>query len=175
MTTVTLAPTRDVHVVRDLSVATFTETFAADNTEEDLAEFLAHDYAEDVLQREIDDPDSVFVLAEVDGVPAGYMKVNVGEAQTEPHDGRYLEVQRIYILAGHKGHGLGTRLMREAFAMARRLGKTCVWLGVWEHNDAAQAFYGKFGFVRTGEHGFLVGDDLQTDWIMEARVPGAEA
>jgi ribosomal protein S18 acetylase RimI-like enzyme len=49
---------------------------------------------------------------------------------------------------------------------ARTLGGTRLWLGVWEHNLRAIGFYRKRGFVQCGAQPFLLGTDLQTDWIM---------
>ncbi len=44
--------------------------------------------------------------------------------------------------------------------------KKKVWLGVWEKNENAIAFYNKMGFVRTGTHSFIMGDEEQKDYIM---------
>ena len=46
-------------------------------------------------------------------------------------------------------------------------GSTTAWLGVWEHNPRAIAFYRKWGFTPVGEHCFAVGDDPQRDVILE--------
>lgn len=161
----------DVDVIRALSVDTFAQTFADTNTKEDLDEYFANNLSRDELQREIDDPDSVFLVASVDGEPAGYMKTNIGAAQTEPMGDDSLEIQRLYILRDYKHHGLGTNLMHTAFDMARAQGKTRTWLGVWEHNDPAIAFYKRFGFTRCGSHTFVVGHDRQTDLLMQMPVP----
>ena len=45
-----------------------------------------------------------------------------------------------------------------------------LWLGVWERNDRARAFYVKCGFADAGEHIFLFGTDPQTDLIMVSAV-----
>lgn len=171
MPMIEMSRSADVATIRDLSVETFTQTFAALNTPEDMDKYVADHLSPDVIRREVDDPDSTFLVATVDGVPAGYMKVNVGGAQTEqmPHD--HMEVQRLYILKAFKRHGLGTSLMRAAFDMARAQGKTRIWLGVWEHNDPAIAFYKRFGFTQIGSHDFVLGEDRQTDLLMEAVVP----
>ncbi len=78
--------------------------------------------------------------------------------------------QRLYILRQYKRNGLGTRFMNTAFDMARVQGKSVIWLGVWEHNDAAIAFYKRMGFVHFGSHDFVLGEDRQTDLLMEAAV-----
>ena len=170
MPMIEMAQSTDVNTIRDLSIATFAETFASLNTEEDMEQYNERHFSTDELQREIDNPDSTFVVAKVDGVPAGYMKVNVGDAQTEEMLGNRMEVQRLYILRQYKRNGLGTRFMHTAFDMARVQGKSVIWLGVWEHNDAAIAFYKRMGFVQFGSHDFVLGEDRQTDLLMEAAV-----
>lgn len=170
MPMIEMARSTDVNTIRDLSIATFAETFASLNTEEDMEQYNERHFSIDELQREIDNPDSTFVVAKVDGDPAGYMKVNVGDAQTEEMLGNRMEVQRLYILQQYKRNGLGTRFMHTAFDMARAQGKSIIWLGVWEHNDAAIAFYKRMGFAQFGSHDFVLGDDRQTDLLMEAAV-----
>ncbi|RYQ30571.1 GNAT family N-acetyltransferase [Bifidobacterium pseudolongum] len=170
MPMIEMAQSTDVNTIRDLSIATFAETFASLNTEEDMEQYNERHFSTDELQREIDNPDSTFVVAKVDGVPAGYMKVNVGDAQTEEMLGNRMEVQRLYILRQYKRNGLGARFMHTAFDMARAQGKSVIWLGVWEHNDAAIAFYERMGFVQFGSHDFVLGEDRQTDLLMEAAV-----
>ncbi|WP_242501668.1 GNAT family N-acetyltransferase [Bifidobacterium pseudolongum] len=170
MPMIEMAQSTDVNTIRDLSIATFAETFASLNTEEDMKQYNERHFSTDELQREIDNPDSTFMVAKVDGVPAGYMKVNVGDAQTEEMLGNRMEVQRLYILRQYKRNGLGARFMHTAFDMARAQGKSVIWLGVWEHNDAAIAFYKRMGFVQFGSHDFVLGEDRQTDLLMEAAV-----
>lgn len=170
MPMIEMAQSTDVNTIRDLSIATFAETFASLNTEEDMEQYNERHFSTDELQREIDNPDSTFMVAKVDGVPAGYMKVNVGDAQTEEMLGNRMEVQRLYILRQYKRNGLGARFMHTAFDMARAQGKSVIWLGVWEHNDAAIAFYKRMGFVQFGSHDFVLGEDRQTDLLMEAAV-----
>jgi ribosomal protein S18 acetylase RimI-like enzyme len=41
-----------------------------------------------------------------------------------------------------------------------------VWLGVWERNPKAIAFYKKFGFREVGAHVFPLGSDPQRDVVM---------
>ena len=155
MPMIEMAQSTDVNTIRGLSIATFAETFASLNTEEDMEQYNERHFSTDELQREIDNPDSTFMVAKVDGVPAGYMKVNVGDAQTEEMLGNRMEVQRLYILRQYKRNGLGARFMHTAFDMARAQGKSVIWLGVWEHNDAAIAFYKRMGFVQFGSHDFV--------------------
>jgi ribosomal protein S18 acetylase RimI-like enzyme len=66
----------------------------------------------------------------------------------------------------HHGRGIAHQLMEAAIADAAARGAATLWLGVWEHNTRAQAFYRKFGFVDVGSHTFVLGTDVQTDRLM---------
>jgi ribosomal protein S18 acetylase RimI-like enzyme len=57
-------------------------------------------------------------------------------------------------------------LMKHVEEHARHLGAGRFWLGVWEKNPRAIAFYQKIGFAQCGAQPFLMGSDLQTDWVM---------
>lgn len=91
--------------------------------------------------------------------PVGYMKVNFGSAQTEKGYDNSMEIQRIYVSKSCKGMGIGSRFMDSALTLAKKKGVDYVWLGVWEHNHKAIKFYQDKGFVRFGEHFFVLGED----------------
>ena len=55
--------------------------------------------------------------------------------------------------------------MDAAIEAARSRGARSLWLGVWERNPRAVAFYRKYGFTRVGEHTFMLGADAQVDWV----------
>jgi ribosomal protein S18 acetylase RimI-like enzyme len=50
---------------------------------------------------------------------------------------------------------------------AKEQSKESIWLGVWEKNPSAIAFYESLGFKKVGQHTFLFGNDEQIDYIME--------
>lgn len=77
-----------------------------------------------------------------------------------------LEIERIYIRNKFQKHGLGKCLLNKAMELALEYKKTKIWLGVWEKNENAIAFYRKKGFVQTGSHSFYMGDEEQVDFIM---------
>jgi ribosomal protein S18 acetylase RimI-like enzyme len=61
--------------------------------------------------------------------------------------------------------------MSEVHRAAPELGGRQLWLGVWERNARAIAFYKKIGFVDVGSHDFYVGADRQTDRVLLTRIP----
>lgn len=149
---------------------TFYETFADSNTESDMKKFLDESYSSEKLKSEILDNDSATFLAEENGEVLGYLKLNKGAAQTEKVFDNALEIQRIYVLKKAKGRGIGTKFMNFAEEKARESNLPIIWLGVWEHNEAAKSFYAKKGFTRFSQHIFTVGTDPQTDWLLKKEI-----
>lgn len=153
-----------------LSKQTFTETFEAHNTPENLQHYLNTAYHADKLLNEMQDENSKFFFAIVDGVKAGYLKINFNNAQTELQDPTAMEIERIYVLKAFHGQKLGQALMEKAKQEALAHQKAFLWLGVWEKNDRALQFYTKNGFEAFGTHDFTMGDDVQTDIMMKLKV-----
>ena len=145
---------------------TFFETFSEQNSEENMRIFLDKAYSEEKLKSEIEDKESETFLAVENQKTLGVLKINTGNAETESGLENSLEIQRIYILKESKGLGIGTVFMNLAEKKARELGVSFIWLGVWEKNFPAQKFYTDKGFRRFSEHAFVLGDDVQTDFLM---------
>ncbi len=161
----------DIAALRTLSLDTFTAAFGHLNTPENMAAYCAQAFGEDALHRQLETLGTSFWFLEKDGVLAGYMKLNMGSAQTDFHGENALEIERIYVAAGFMGHGLGGYMLGQAARLAREAGKDFLWLGVWEHNTRAIRFYESHGFRPAGTHAFLLGDDAQTDIIMRLDLP----
>lgn len=156
----------DVCELQAISVETFTETFQEQNSPEHLNAYLEKAYNLEQLELEIDNPSSQFFFAYVDQEVAGYLKINTGDAQSETMGEDALEVERIYVKKQFQKHGLGKYLMSKAMEIAQEQKKKKIWLGVWEDNENAIAFYQRKGFSQTGSHSFFMGDDEQVDLIM---------
>lgn len=173
--TIRKCTTNDVETIQQIGRQTYFETFVAYNTEENMNDYLNKAFEESKIRKELENPYSEFYVAEQEGKVAAYLKINQSNAQTEPMDSNYLEIERIYVLKEFQKHGLGKQLYDKALERAHALGKSRIWLGVWEHNHNALAFYSKIGFERIGQHSFFMGDDEQIDYIMvkqlEVEVP----
>lgn len=157
---------RDAAQLQEISVETYKDTFDPYNSAEIMAVYLEDAYNVLKLERELQNPESEFYFLFVDDELAGYLKLNVGAAQSEAIAENALEVERIYVKPAFKRRGLGKYLMTHAEAVAREQGKSTMWLGVWEHNNAALSFYEQMGFAVVGSHSFFMADDEQTDLIM---------
>lgn len=157
----------DAGLLSELGARTFSETFAADNTPEDLAAYIATSFSVAQQTAELEDPASTFLIAEVDGSAAGYAKLHDGEPEKGVEGANPVELVRLYVSRDWLGRGIGERLMRACVDQARKAGHETIWLGVWERNARAQAFYRKWNFRTVGEHVFQLGSDLQRDLLME--------
>ena len=157
----------DARLLAELGAQTFWETFSHCNAESDMRDYLDSAFTTEHLTQELDTQNSTFYIAEIDGSPAAYMKINTADAQTEKNREGWVEIQRLYVLAKYKGMHIGSALMTHALEYAAAINAEGVWLGVWEFNENAKAFYTKFGFTYNGSHEFMLGQDRQCDLIME--------
>ncbi len=153
----------DLLLLQEISIETFNDTFKEQNTPENMNAYLERAFTVEQLKKELSNESSEFFFVFFNDEIAGYLKVNVNEAQTEDMGDESLEVERIYIKSHFQKHGLGKYLLNRAIEMAKGRNKTKIWLGVWEKNENAIAFYQKMGFIQTGDHSFFMGDEEQTD------------
>lgn len=151
----------------DFGAQTFSETFAAENRPEDLAAYLAASFNAARLAAELADPASTFLIAELRGRPAGYARLLAGEPAECVEGGKPVELVRLYVAREWLGAGVGKALMQACIEEARRAGHQTIWLGVWERNERALAFYRKWSFRAVGDHVFQLGSDPQRDIVME--------
>lgn len=166
------AEPRDAAALAEFCARTFRETYDAHNSEEDMALHLRTHFSEALQRAEIADVDAVMLVAEHEGALAGYAKVRRGAAPACVGGERPVEVQRFYVDRAWQGTGLAYRLMDAAHEWARALGADTLWLGVWERNPRAIAFYGKCGFTDVGAWTFTLGKDVQNDRLMVKKVGG---
>lgn len=161
---------QDTELLADLGARTFSETFAGDNTPENMAAYLAAAFAPTQIAADLADPRCVVQIAEIDGVAVGYAMLRGGAAPEQVTGERPIELVRLYVSRDSLGSGVGAALMQVCLDEATRLGHQTLWLGVWEHNKRAQAFYRKWNLRVVGTHLFQLGDDPQTDLLMQRSI-----
>ena len=160
------AASSDAGLLAEFASRVYADTFSAVNTPENMEAYLSTAFAPARLQAELADPASSFFLAEVDGKLAGYAKLMAGQQPACVVGEAPVELVRFYIDRIWQGTGLSAAFMEHCLKEAKQQGYRTIYLGVWEHNARAHAFYRKWGFVRVGEHTFQMGDDPQVDWWM---------
>lgn len=157
---------KDLRKLQEISYETFYETFKHQNTPENMNAYLEKAFNLKQLEKELSTISSQFYFVSFNDEVAGYLKVNTKDAQSEKMGDESLEIERVYIRSKFQKHGLGKYLINKAIEIARKENKRAIWLGVWEKNENAIAFYKNMGFVQTGAHSFYMGDEEQTDLIM---------
>jgi ribosomal protein S18 acetylase RimI-like enzyme len=156
----------DLKKLQEIGRKTFIETFSEDNTEADMKKYLDESFSDDKLILELNNQHSEFYFAELDTKVIGYLKINFAQAQTENIHQRSLEIERIYVSKEFHGKKIGQILFDKALQITKQKDLNYLWLGVWEKNTRAINFYKKNGFVEFDKHIFKLGNDEQTDILM---------
>jgi GNAT superfamily N-acetyltransferase len=167
---------QDAALLAALGAQAFREAFGKDNTPDDMAAYLSQNFSPEIQAAELARPGSIFLIFEIDGQPAGYAHLQDGAkdpclAESAAWNAAHtMELIRFYLLQAYTGRRLADPQMQACVEQARQRGVEVLWLGVWEHNARALAFYRRWGFEIAGTHHFQLGQDLQTDYVMARRV-----
>jgi diamine N-acetyltransferase len=153
-----------------LAERTFRDAFGARNSPENMDLHCTRHFTPDLQAREIADCGLVTTLALEDRQVVGFSQLMPAKAHAAVKAGRPAELNRIYVIADCHGKGVAQALMQDALANAAAARADCLWLGVWEHNPKAIAFYRKFGFEVVGSHPFMLGHERQRDLILSLRI-----
>ncbi|HTH50813.1 MAG TPA: GNAT family N-acetyltransferase [Pyrinomonadaceae bacterium] len=166
------ATAADAAALCTLSFETFWDAFAGHpmNAPADLDDYMKRAFTVEQVSKELSEPKAIFTIAEIDGALAGYSKLLVDNIEPGITAERPIELVRLYSHQRYLGKGVGKALMERCFDDAQSLDRDVMWLGVWEYNPRAQAFYTKHGFQIVGKHVFQLGADPQTDLLMQREV-----
>jgi ribosomal protein S18 acetylase RimI-like enzyme len=162
-----LAGPDDAAAVGGFGERSFRETFGPENRPEDMDAYCASTYALERQRAELASADRVTILAEVEGALAGYAQLREGPAPDCVTGPDRIELLRFYVDRRYHGQGIAAALMGQVLEHARRRGRRTIFLAVWERNPRAIAFYRKQGFREVGSQPFQLGQDVQTDVVME--------
>lgn len=163
------AAIEDGEMLAELSFQTFWDAFHEHpkNAPEDLADYMEKAFSLEQTRRELLEENSIFLIAEMEGKAAGYAKVTLGNIEDGISAEKPIELNRLYSHQKFLGKGVGAALMDECLEIAKENACDVMWLGVWEFNPRAQAFYKKYGFYEVGKHIFQLGSDPQIDILIQ--------
>lgn len=160
----------DAAFLAELAERTFRDTFAGSNRAADIDAHCRKSFGESIQAAEIRDPGRTTLLACDRDRLVGYGQLRWKTAPGCVAAERPAEIQRLYVDASWHGKGVANALMDALLEAAAAGGADAVWLGVWERNPRAIAFYAKRGFSAVGEHVFVLGDDPQRDLVLARRL-----
>ncbi len=156
----------DLDGLVEISKKTFVDAFEKDNDPEDFETYINTAFNREKLFAELMNKHTEFYKVYCDDALAGYLKLNQNSAQTDIKLSESLELERIYMLENFQGRKIGKWMLEEVKRMAFERKKEFLWLGVWEKNEKAIAFYERNGFSKFGMHPYYIGKDKQMDWLM---------
>lgn len=175
MTIIRRAHPADAATLAELAERTFRDTFTVGNDPAQMALHCATSFGPGIQAREIEDPGWVTIVADEDGELIGFAQLRLGSPKACVAAECPAELYRLYVAGRWHGRGVAQQILNEVMVTAARAGSDRIWLGVWERNPRALAFYRKYGFEVVGDHVFRFGTESQTDLIMVAeldRSPG---
>ncbi len=159
----------DTNIICALGVTTFYEAYFEQDDSGDLANYVLESFSRAQIEAELNDTNSTFFIAELNGRAVGYAKLRESSTVDCLKNENAIELHRIYILERAKGRGVGGELLNRCFETARAKGYETIWLGVWEENSAAQKFYEKLGFMKVGELEFPYGETVGTNFVLKIK------
>ncbi len=151
------AGAEDVRLISALAITTCYEAYFELDPPHDLADYCFNFLSPEKTRIEFENPDSTFIIAEIEGKAVGFAKLREGKSVDCVAHLNAIEVQRVYVLEKMKGRDIGRRLIDESAAIGRERGYELLWLGVWDKNFAAQRFYERIGMRKLGTTDFSDG------------------
>ena len=172
MPSIRRADHRDAPALAEIAERTFRQAFGAMNTVEDMDLHCRGHFGEAAQAAEIADASMHTLLCEHEGTLLGFAQLRWSDAPGCVAANAPGEIYRLYVAADWQGRGVADDLMSACLRSMHRHGSDVAWLGVWERNPRAIAFYRRSGFVEVGEQSFRLGTDLQRDLVMARQVVG---
>lgn len=161
------ATVKDAEVISKLSTETFVETYSWYNTPENMKEYTQKYFSVEQTKKDFSEPNTCFFTAYAEHELIGYAKLRVFEHSEELKGKRHIEIERIYVQKKHQDKKVGFAIIKKCIEFAKAKNYEIIWLGVWEQNHKALAFYTKVGFEKFGLHTFQLGNDAQKDYLMK--------
>jgi ribosomal protein S18 acetylase RimI-like enzyme len=165
-----VATISDAEMMTEFAWRTFHDAFAPMNSPDNMEAYMSQNFTLQKFSAQIADPRATFLIAEIETTPVAFAKLYDGEVPICVSGLAPVEIERFYVDRQFHGKGVAQTLMQACFDRARQSGHGTIYLGVWENNHRAIAFYRKCGFDVVGSHVFQLGDEAQNDLLMERRL-----
>lgn len=164
--TIRRATVDDAELLSGLAHKIFLDTFGPRNKPEDMEIHSRKSYSREIQLRELTDESLTYLIAEHDGKPAGFAMIGTPRSPSCDEHFAPIELFRFYVDKEWHGRGVAGPMMRACEEEALRRGGQTICLSVWQLNPRAIRFYEKIGFRTAGTQPYVLGNDVQTDWVM---------
>lgn len=108
-------------------------------------------YAEAIIEKELQDGNVMYFIADDDGVNMGYLKIVLTSILKDFEGCDALEIERIYLYKAHMGKGIGKQLMDVAKQKALELHKNVVFIKAMDSSIEVIEFYKRMGYSICGK------------------------
>ena len=171
------ATLEDVPALVALGQESFTAAFGHLYDPADLAAFLAEVHDPAAVAGEIAGPECRHRLAVAeDGSLLGYAKLrHPSKLAGHSRAADPLELSQLYCAGNATGQGVGAALMEWALEQATLGGHDAIHLSVYSENYGAHRFYERYGFAKTADTTFKVGEQLDAEFLFERPLKGEAA
>lgn len=167
-----LATRADLPLLAKMAKETFYETWKDTCSEQDMNTYLQQNFTLPSLGNQLDEVGSTFLLLQEEGKALrGYAHLLETKVPPEIQIAKPLYLKRFYLTSYAKGSGAANTLMRSCLAQAAAQKAGGIFLNVWERNFRAQRFYARYGFIKRAEIPYPLGNQVDTDWILDRPHP----
>jgi ribosomal protein S18 acetylase RimI-like enzyme len=159
------ADRQDADLLVALGKRTFKEAFAGQTAPADMVAYLQTTFSSDGIKAQLNSKDSLYLIIQLQADPLGYAYLYPTQPPACIEDPKAIQLIRFYLLKKCYGLGVGNTLMQACLEKSGARGHRTVWLSSWELNRRANAFYKRWHFEVVGRQKFVVGSDVQNDFI----------
>lgn len=153
-------------MLAEIGASTFDETFSPFHPAKDMEAYIEKTYTLAQLKKNLLNPYIQYYAAYNEKGDCGYIKL-LDDVQAEGLEGRVMELEKIYVRQWAQGSGVASLLMNKAIELGRKQGYDYLFLGVWQENKRALAFYKKMGFEVFNTRTFQLGDEMCDDFLLK--------
>ncbi len=159
----------DAQVLLDFAKTAFIDSYSQLNTPENMDIYINANFTIDKISTELSESTNIF-----SGIFSGQNLVAYTKLRPNNYDDsnakQLIELERIYVAKEYHGLKIGQQLMYQCKAYAKSNNYSELWLGVWDQNEKAIAFYKKMGFEIFSSHDFILGTEKQNDYLMKFKL-----
>ena len=170
---VRVATRKDASLLAELGDRTFRES-SPNTRHEDVESYVRDNFTREKLITCLSVKNATALILEKCGQAIGYALLSPGTPPDQlvppPHS---IQIKWLYILREWTGRQLGDVLMARCLEHVMHSGSKTIWLTVWINNEKAIRFYQRWGFRKVGVYDFVVGRDLQEDFLLVKNIHSA--
>ena len=169
-TIVRKAHQQDAEMLVELGKRAFNEAFAELTAPDDMAAYLQATFSIDEITAQLNKKDSQYLIVELQADPVGYAYLYPTRPLGCIKGPKAIQLIRFYLLKKCYGRGVGNTLMQTCLDEAHARSYRSIWLSSWDLNGRANAFYKRWHFKVVGRQKFVVGSNVQNDFIFSRQL-----